>query len=1145
MAGAISRFVTAWQLVVKQGLAHWRLLSTVVLGVLLASAIMSGTVIYYDALRELALLNTLAKHTTNEKNILVQAQRGPTTRDEYRKVSRLTNQAVDVLVDWVLRYRVRGGKSFTFFLTEPGQEALAGDDNARAYFSFLPDLPDKITLLPGGRLPSPKQLSTPDETLVLEAMIPIEAAELFEVGVGDRFSAVPPWDDIMPHVSVVISGVFQRNDPEEEYWHLEKGVLMAVTGPNFRTAPFYISEEAFMTELGGSLRDMDSTYAWLLAIDEEKINARNSAITLADVEGLARHLGSALPGYRQTTVLDSALRESERRLFFSKLPMFVVLILIAVVILYYVVTLSSLVVEERRSQVALLRSRGATSAQILAVFVLEGASIAVLSMLAGPLLALGAIALMGFTPAFSDLTGGSVLPASLSAGAFQMGALGGLLGFAALIIPAVQASRIGVTRHRQESARPARMPAFQRYYVDVLLLLLALWLFRQLTEQGSVVATRLFGELAVSQLLLVLPGLMLVASAMVLLRVFPVVMNLGSKLMSSWLPAGLVLGVWQMARNPTHYARLALLLILTAGLGIFASSFGGTLERSFTDRVMYSTGSDVRVEGVRPLTRRVSRFRTIWDPDSPDMVETYEDVPGVTRASPVLRGSGRDLTKLFGEHFTMLAVDGDSLIDVAEFRQDFASKPLNELLTSLKQATSPQGIQIPEGSRNIRVRLRADRPQPSVRVTARFRNAQGRHFSRTLGNLTSGDWTVLTSELDGGPLTLVSLRVDESGFNRSTPPVRTSQGPSIAPGAQRERRTSQSVDLSRVLHPGSLMLDYIRVTTGDGQSATLEEFDDPSQWSVLKVTAESISDSLRLASMDGEPGVVQFSWTEGRAQSSRGIFPGSERQPLPILASKGFLRATGHSNGDEFDASVSGYRVPVRLEGSVDMFPTMVRPGQKFVIVDLDSLVRYANLGATNRELMANEVWVSSEEPSGLDRDAMLENLDHLESYSSVTIHDRAAQMADTKVDPLVAAGWRALLFIAFSAVLVLSCLGFLVHAYVSFKSRQLQFALLRTVGFSTRQLVSMVWLEQALVIAVGLALGTWMGGRLGATIMPFLGHDDWGGQVIPPFILEVNWTALLTTYAAMTLVFAAITLGLIWFIHRISLQRILRLGEM
>ena len=130
------------------------------------------------------------------------------------------------------------------------------------------------------------------------------------------------------------------------------------------------------------------------------------------------------------------------------------------------------------------------------------------------------------------------------------------------------------------------------------------------------------------------------------------------------------------------------------------------------------------------------------------------------------------------------------------------------------------------------------------------------------------------------------------------------------------------------------------------------------------------------------------------------------------------------------------------------------------------------------------------------------------------------------------------------AAVLILSGLGFLVHAYVSFKSREMQFALMRTVGFSMRQLTTLVLLEQVLVIGAGLALGTWMGGRLGASMMPFLGHDDRGTQVLPPFVVDVNWQTLTITYLAMGLLFAIIITGLILLVRRISLQRILRLGE-
>jgi ABC-type antimicrobial peptide transport system permease subunit len=217
---------------------------------------------------------------------------------------------------------------------------------------------------------------------------------------------------------------------------------------------------------------------------------------------------------------------------------------------------------------------------------------------------------------------------------------------------------------------------------------------------------------------------------------------------------------------------------------------------------------------------------------------------------------------------------------------------------------------------------------------------------------------------------------------------------------------------------------------------------------------------------------------------------------------------------------------------------------ESFLVSDLASLSSYVNLETTSSEIRPNEVWLSTE-TNGADRARLVKRLTDNEPFTARVVHDRAEELAASQVDPLVEAGWRALLFIAFSAVLILSGIGFLVHAYVSFRNREVQFALMRTIGFSTRQLITLVWLEQVLVIGAGLALGTWMGRELGSSIMPFLSHDDRGGQVLPPFTVEISWGTLAITYAAMAVAFALIIAGVIWFSRRISLQRILRLGEM
>ena len=1105
-------------MVARRSLANWRLLSSVVIGVVLASTIMAGTVIYFDSLRDLALESALERYDPADLDIIAKTTKGPTGPRESDAVRGFMEGEYNRRLGWLLDGTVRGGRTATFFMTPPGDEELAGDDNARSYFHFLNDIEANIELLPGGRMPADLPAASPDGSpITIEAAVPYDVASELGLVVGSRLSAVPHWVDATPYASVVVSGIYRRSGPEEPIWRLDNEIFHTFTSGSFVAVPLLVSEDTLLRGLGSVFTDMDTTYGWMLMVDHERLRATNSTDAQRSVIGMQRNMSRTFLSYRQLTDLDNALADYDERLLFTKLQMFVVLILIAVVVLYYVVTLSSLVAEQRKNEISLLQGRGATERQVLTVFVLEGLTIAGLAIVIAPFLAAVAISVLGYTPAFSDLSGGSLLPVTLTRGAFIMSALGGVLSFGALMIPAFEASRSPISRDRQEMARPSRLSFVQRYYLDVLLLVVSIVLFRQLTEQGSLAATNLVGEVAVNQLLLAVPAITLVAAAMVLIRLFPLVMNLASRLLARRLPPGLVMGLWQMARNPTHYARLALLLILMAGLGIFAASFGGTLKRSFTERVLYAAGSDIRLVNVSVNSRGPSR----------PIDKPYEDMDEVLNAAPVLRAIGSHLGTRGGDTtFDVLAVDTEKFHDVAWFRDDFSDDPLPEVMSQLNGHSSRRtlGIPLPDNARAIQVLLKSDRPYPTVGLGARLRDANGRYFTYRLGFLESSNWRLYSAELfEGGsprfrlfptrPFTLVSIGVGET-------------------------------DLEKGLSPGSILIDTVRVRKSNGEIDALEDFRGIDGWNVLQDSSYANQDRVRASEVSARgDGSLMFAWSAGRALVARGISPGPEPEPVPVVTSASFMRHFGHAIGDELKMSVSGRRLTVVLVDTVDFFPTLDSYNDRFLVADLETVRAYTNLGMARTEISANEMWLRTD-VEGEERTELIEEFRQGNPFQIGRVIDTVEDLADAQIDPLVLAGWRALLLIAFGAILVLSSLGFLVHAYISFRNRERQFALMRTMGFTTRQLVSLMWLEQALVILVGVALGTWMGGRLGETIMPFLGHDDRGGRVLPPFVIEVGWQNLLITYVAMGMIFTAIIIGVIVFIRRMSLSQVLRLGD-
>jgi len=1118
----LSDFITTWKFVIKRSLSHARLLVSVVIGVLLAAAILSGTVIYFNSLKEIALDASLDAMPSNNLDIVTKAVRGPTTVGEYEKVSNLIVGEATRNIGWFSKNLISGGSSTTFFLTEPGKEDQAGKDNARAYFLFSSDLNEHAGLIDGGRIPdNSNNQQDQNSTLVIEALISEEAAWESDIEIGDTLSVVPFWSDELDRANVVVTGVLRKLNSDTNFWYLNDLVFSANTGDSFRTVPFYVSEDTYFQVLGKSFANMDTNYGWMFDVQKDLISADKAQDGIRSIELFESAVRAQLPNYRQYTSLDELLVDYEKRLFFSKLPMFVLLVLVAVVVLYYIVTLSGLLIERQKGEIALLRSRGAGFWHLISIFTVEGLTISGLSIVLGPLMAAGAIKLAGSTPIFAELLGGTGLDVKLSGAAYALGAVGGVFSFCALMIPAIQASRISVTAYRRESARPSGLPFFQKYYIDVLLLILLVVLFRQLTEQGSLFASQAFGKTTANYLLLAVPAITLLGFALVLLRLFPVALNLASRVLSKVLPVGPTLGLWQMARNPAYYARLSLLLILTAGLGIFAASFGGTLDRSFKERVLYSTGSEIRIDGISMDVPGSTR----------PMQSSYEQIDGVSAASSVYRGWAYDYTDLTSDKIQILGINPSTFDDVGWFRDDFLSTNKTDVLASLESDQITEGIPIPENARTLAIMAKSSRPQPTVRLAARIVDVNGRYFTYEMGNLTTSNVQL--------------YEVSLTRTSRST--SRLLRGQQLEPTAPL-RLVSIAIDETNTLgstFPGQVTIGQISVRNSEGTRFEIDESVDNMMWNPLAMTSDSIGDFVTISDLSAE-GIegesVTFNWSSGPPRVPRGIYYGNKISFIPVIGSESFISSSGHQIGDIFYIYVASKRIPVKLVDIFSYFPTLDVTSQIHLVTDIDALIAFANLDTSQRELKPNEMWLNLN-VNGQEKLDLVESL-KIEPFGATNVFDRDTLLQESSVDPLTKAGWRAILFIAFGAVFILSCLGFIVHAYVSFSGRRVQFALLRTVGLTQFQIGTVVLLEQVFVIATGMALGAWMGQNLGAIIMPFIANDDVGTQVLPPFVTEISWVALIGTYAAMITVFTAITFSMIWFVRRISVVTTLRIGE-
>ena len=425
--------------------------------------------------------------------------------------------------------------------------------------------------------------ATPDQAPSFDVAVGAETAQRLGISVGQEFDMNPFWRLELAPIRVRVVGIIEAKDPTEDFW-VGQNQLLDFHSNNWDTIPMIISQTTFFNAIVGYLPTMTSDYTTLIYLDTSGVNSRNAQSVRYALDGYTNNLSSNVVRTSVQTQLPTVLATYDQKLFFTRIPLLVLVLQISAIVLYYLFMVSTMVVERQAAEIALLKSRGATTFQVMRIYVMEGLAIAAFALLLGPPIAALVVGLLGHTPPFHDLSGGSNLQVHVGNQAYYWAAAGAALAFVTLLVPAYSASRRTMVQQRTASARPPKQPVFTRYYLDVVLVVVGGILLYQLNRRGSLVSSDFFGNQSVDPVVLLTPAFFILTVGLVFLRLFPVVLKLLAWAVSKVQGAAVLIGMWQLVRNPVHYSRLVLLLMLATAVGMFSASFGATLDSSYADR---------------------------------------------------------------------------------------------------------------------------------------------------------------------------------------------------------------------------------------------------------------------------------------------------------------------------------------------------------------------------------------------------------------------------------------------------------------------------------------------------------------------------------------------------------------------------------
>ncbi|MFQ5872959.1 MAG: FtsX-like permease family protein, partial [Dehalococcoidia bacterium] len=249
---------------------------------------------------------------------------------------------------------------------------------------------------------------------------------------------------------------------------------------------------------------------------------------------------------------------------------------------------------------------------------------------------------------------------------------------------------------------------------------------------------------------------------------------------------------------------------------------------------------------------------------------------------------------------------------------------------------------------------------------------------------------------------------------------------------------------------------------------------------------------------------------------ARGIFLPSGPYPIPVIGGPGF------EVGQQFVLRSDRSFIPVEVSEVLQLFPTLDPRTQQFLLINLDHYSSFLSHLSPTQKTTPNEIWITPGPET--DRSQFLATLNETLS-PSLLLKERQGAVDSALRDPLAAGAWEGLSLLSVVVLIAAILLGLGLLGAVSLHQGRLDLSVVRTLGFSSRQVMASLVTERVLLVVPAMLAGSGVGILLGRWVLDYLDVTPTGRPIIPPLILARDEPLLALAYISLAAA-ALITIG-------------------
>lgn len=992
---------------------------------------------------------------------------------------------------------------------------------------------DALFTLSEGRLP---EIEARNDGVDVEAVILPGMTFLDRLTLGQRFEAGQD-----ERITFEIVGIVEPALPEDHPFWLAMSIFEIVNTPigndNLRAdATFIVPDASFYTDIVPAFGEDNVQYGWRALLARDNIDSRSVEALDSGIRQLTENLRLDYPAMEVRSGMLALLDAFRAGIAAAEGPVILLSFLVLVLMLYNLVTIANLILERQREEWALLASRGGSALQLTRIQFLTIAILALFAALAGPLVAAGIVLLLTVIGPQAGILEARHIGSTASA--WGLSAAAGVITLVLLTLPGWRAARSSHLHIQRSISRPPTRPLWARLYLDWITLGLGiafiLRLYALASDSGlegllqnpadfiSVLSAEgIRGNLS-DPFNLAGPALLLTGLALLWLRLFPLLIGAIGRLFERARGLTARLALWQVERDPGHYAQLVLLLIGTLALGTASLVISSTRESGAWQIARHQTGAEASIDFIPQ--------------DGLRLAEADFDLPGVMDTLPLLVAPVNAASPI-----TLLGVDVDAVGD--------AFPEWQTALTPLVDQPEPNrgGVSLPADGEGLLLDVwaqppAADQPPIETAISAELIDARGLVLSVPFtadDPFAANEWQTWELALDErvgvGPWTLVGLRFptrqednDDLQHTILLDDLRFVENDTVETLIGFEPSDTSgflwSGDARQLLESASLISEPDNRTEGNASLRVIQR--------VQRFAGEAGRPLLYWQPMTLAPVPAIISRDFAETYGARS----AQRRPLEVgdRMTSTFPMLEGFQFAYISERSIPSRDIPVTyvVQAVVEDFP-MFSPDTSYLVADQAMLQAALNTGANlvefyepNRLLLT----LPEREPSADLRAAV----DELPGLLSARFAWDAYQ--ELQREPLGTA-ITGILFAGFWVALALGLIDFAFYMMVTIERRASAFATLQALGWERGSLLGLLLVEQIVFITPALVIGVLLGLGLAALIMPFL-------QLGGAFSLQMPVGSVTLLLVVLVVAFTVILGWMMATLSRTRLMRAMRFGE-